>query len=172
MKNVDVSCTGLCHYAGSLWTDSQKQLSSRLLEATSSPMCEILGLQQRQWLQQEIRESRAALNIIASGSVLAGSIGRKEGQYQLECSGDDIGCWKRAQVNLLHSIAHPRGCTVVITGDYHYSDLKVIKPGAGTGYAEQLQTAKLEKPVYQVTGCEPGRGLCLGGSRQLRHVRQ
>lgn len=39
---------------------------------------------------------------------------------------------------------------MLLVGDYHYSDLKVIRPGAGHGYAEALQTARLTKPVYQV----------------------
>jgi len=38
-------------------------------------MCEVLGLQQRQWLQQQLQGSKAALNIIASGSVVAGKLG-------------------------------------------------------------------------------------------------
>lgn len=59
--------------ADGLWDDEQPQLWHRLLEGTSSPVCEVLGLQQRQWLQQELQGSRAALNVIASGSVLAGA---------------------------------------------------------------------------------------------------
>lgn len=59
--------------ADDLWDNYQGQLWHRLLEGVSSPLCEMLGLQQRQWLQQQLQGSKAALNIIASGSVLAGA---------------------------------------------------------------------------------------------------
>ncbi|WIA30967.1 hypothetical protein OEZ86_001015 [Tetradesmus obliquus] len=36
--------------------------------------------------------------------------------------------------------------------DFHYSDLKVVQPGVERGYAQQLQTGKLAKPVYQAMG--------------------
>lgn len=147
---LDTDNTTVLPLSDDLWTNRQQQLSRRLLEATSSPICEVLGLQQRQWLQQTLQSSTAALNIIASGSVLAGSVGWREGQYSNACSGDDLGCWQRAQVNLLHTIANASGCSVVITGDFHYSDLKVVQPGVERGYAQQLQSGKLAKPVYQV----------------------
>lgn len=149
---LDTDNTTVLPLSDDLWTNRQQQLSRRLLEATSSPICEVLGLQQRQWLQQTLQNSTAALNIIASGSVLAGSVGWREGQYSNACSGDDLGCWQRAQVNLLHTIANASGCSVVITGDFHYSDLKVVQPGVERGYAQQLQTGKLAKPVYQAMG--------------------
>jgi phosphodiesterase/alkaline phosphatase D-like protein len=56
-----------------LWDNDQQQLWHRLLEGVSSPLCEVLGLQQRRWLQQQLQGSKAALNVIASGSVLAGA---------------------------------------------------------------------------------------------------
>jgi alkaline phosphatase D len=126
---LDTDNTTVLPLSDDLWTTRQQQLSRRLLEATSSPICEVLGLQQRRWLQETMQNSKAALNIIASGSVLAGSVGWREGQYSNQCSGDDLECWGRAQVNLLHTIANASGCSVVITGDFHYSDLKVIQPG-------------------------------------------
>lgn len=58
--------------ADDLWDNDQPELWHRLLEGASSPICEVLGIQQRQWLQQQLKDSKAALNIIASGSVLAG----------------------------------------------------------------------------------------------------
>lgn len=66
------------------------------------------------------------------------------------CSGDDLACWPRAQVNLLHTVANASGCTVLLVGDFHYSDLKVIQPGGDQQYAGALQTGRLSKPVYQV----------------------
>lgn len=82
----------------------------------------------------------------------AGSIGYGAGGNNT-CSGDDWACWPRSQVNLLHTLANVSGCTVVLTGDYHYSDLKVIEPGTDAGYSAPLQTARLGKPVYQVGVC-------------------
>lgn len=79
----------------------------------------------------------------------AGSLGYREADNST-CSGDDFGCWPRAQVNFLHTLANVSGCTVVLVGDYHYSDLKVMQPGSEHGYAADLQTARLKKPVYQV----------------------
>jgi hypothetical protein len=81
--------------------------------------------------------------------LLAGSIGFLDANNST-CSGDDFACWPRAQVNLLHTLANVSGCTVVLVGDYHYSDLKVIQPGGGHAYAGALHTDKLDKPVYQV----------------------
>lgn len=149
---LDMDNSTVLPLSASLWTSRQQQLAQRLLEATSSPICEVLGLQQRQWLQEVMQSSRAALNIIASGSVLAGSIGWKETNGN-ECTGDDWSCWRRAQANLLHTVANASGCTVVLVGDYHYSDLKVIQPGPDTSYSSSLQTSKLKKPVYQVRSC-------------------
>eukprot|EP00775_Hariotina_reticulata_P009939 gene9939-10094_t len=121
----------------------------RLLEAASSPICEVLGLQQRRWLQQTLHDSKAALKIVASGSVLAGNPVFKD-RFGQTCSGDDWDCWPRAQADLLHELGNVSGCVVIITGDYHYSDLKVIEPGSDSGYADVLQTHGLNKRVYQV----------------------
>lgn len=64
---------GVLCCADDLWDNDQQQLWHRLLEGVSSPLCEVLGSQQRRWLQQQLQGSKAALNIIASGSVLAGA---------------------------------------------------------------------------------------------------
>ena len=48
------------------------------------------------------------------------------------CSGDDWECFKPAQLHLLHMAARAPGCTVIITGDLGYSDIKVR--GAGIDY--------------------------------------
>lgn len=131
-----------------LWDTQQAALWPRLVQGSTSPLCEVLGLQQRTWLARELAGSRAALTLVASGSVLAGSLGfvAPDGTT---CSGDDLACWPRAQTHLLHTLANASGCVVVLTGDYHYSDLKAILPGASAGYAAALQTARLAKPVYQ-----------------------
>jgi hypothetical protein len=52
---------------------------------------------------------------------------------------------------VLHTIANTTtGCPVVLVGDYHYSDLKVVLPGPQQPYAAELRSARLKKPVYQV----------------------
>ena len=55
--------------------------------AQGSPICDVLGVPQRRWLQRELSSSRAALRIIASGSVPFGSLGYRGDQGI--CSGDD-----------------------------------------------------------------------------------
>lgn len=39
---------------------------------------------------------------------------------------DDYDCFRPAQINLLHNLANARGCAVVLTGDFHFSDIKVF----------------------------------------------
>mgnify|MGYP004174756019 CR=1 FL=1 len=39
-----------------------------------------------------------------------------------------------------------RGCAVILTGDYHFSDIKVVRPGAARPYAEAL--ADIVKTLY------------------------
>ena len=38
-----------------------------------------------------------------------------------------VQCYQPAQVNLLHTLASSvkQGCVVILTGDYHYADIKV-----------------------------------------------
>ena len=48
---------------------------SRVFLTQGSPTCEVLGVPQRQWLQQQLSSSDAALHIVASGSVLLGGVG-------------------------------------------------------------------------------------------------
>ena len=58
-----------------------------------------LGAPQRKWLRGVLESSAAPLKLVASGSVLAGTIGQlveaDKGSY---CDGDDWACWPRAQV--------------------------------------------------------------------------
>lgn len=60
-------------------------------------------------------------------------------------------CYKPAQVNLLHTLSHAptTGCVLVLTGDYHYSDIKLVRPGADHVYSESLQTGSLDMPIWQ-----------------------
>ena len=54
------------------------------------------------------------------------------------CSGDDWECWKPAQINLLHTLASAsvKGCVLVLVGDFHYADIKLVMPGADTSYSQ------------------------------------
>lgn len=69
-------------------------------------MCEMLGLRQRLWLRNRLAASKAPLKIIASGSVLAGSVGYADVSSSAVCSGDDWMCWLSAQQNFLHTLAN------------------------------------------------------------------
>ncbi len=55
------------------------------------------------------------------------------------------------QINFLHQLANAsgQGCVIVLTGDYHYGDLKVAQPGP-SAYASLLLTTQLARPVYQI----------------------
>lgn len=73
---------------------------------------------------------QAPVRIVATGSVLFGSsvLGvNAPPRFDQFCSGDDWDCYHVAQRNFLATLArHQRKdtCTVVITGDYHFHDLK------------------------------------------------
>lgn len=41
---------------------------------------------------------------------------------------------------------------IVITGDYHFSDIKVAHPGSGQPYSDAYQTRSWVTPIYQVRG--------------------
>lgn len=34
-------------------------------------------------------------------------------------------CYQPAQLNLLHTLANASGCVVILTGDFHFADIKV-----------------------------------------------
>lgn len=103
-----------------------------MVRLQDSPVCDVLGMPQRRWVQEQLQRSSTPLKIVGSGSVLLGSLTFKDEDGN-ECSEDDWYCWPNAQVNLLHTLANvSAGCLVLITGDYHYSDIKVGggSPGA------------------------------------------
>ncbi|GLC64325.1 hypothetical protein PLESTF_000149400 [Pleodorina starrii] len=136
-----------------LWTDEQQQaaLWPRLLQAHESPVCEVLGAAQRSWLSDHLAASTAPLTLLVSSSVPLGSVNFTDPATGNSCSGDDWDCWQPAQLNLLHTLANTSsGCVVVLTGDYHYSDIKVLAPGGRTPYAAAFQTNKIKKHIYQV----------------------
>ncbi|GFR47159.1 hypothetical protein Agub_g8850 [Astrephomene gubernaculifera] len=153
-----------------LWDDasSVQALWPRLLQAHDSPVCEVLGAAQRSWLSRHLAASRAALTLVASGSVLLGNLNWTNPE-EGACSGDEWSCWRPAQLNLLHTLSNvSSGCVVVLTGDFHFGDIKHVAPGvaaagggggggggggSGSGraaYVDTLQATKLKKHVYQV----------------------
>jgi alkaline phosphatase D len=166
----------------------------RLVEGSDSPLCEVLGQRQRRWLRSALARSRAPLRLVASGSVLLGSLlygeqGEKERADDGEdaasvrrrpqvCSGDDWLCWSRAQLNFLHTLANATaaghdgdgdgeggeaggggggggGCVVVLTGDYHYSDIKVARPAAATAAAADAGAADAAPPSSSSSPAKP-----------------
>lgn len=123
-----------------------------------SPFCEILGRQQREWLEASLHKSKAPLKLIVSPSpVLAnplpvpcwGPIKNVTRGGNCTCSGEDWECFKPAQLHLLHMLGRAPGCIVILTGDFGYSDIKAVRPGNQL-YAEQYRTKELLKGVYQV----------------------
>lgn len=98
----------------------------RLVEGARSPACEMLDGRQRAWLASALAASAAPLKLVASGSVLAGSLGHLEaGGTSDGCDGDEWHCYGPAQANALHALANASGCVVVLTGNDHISDIKV-----------------------------------------------
>lgn len=60
-------------------------------------------------------------------------------------------CYHPAQLNLIHRLgAVKEGCVIVLVGDYHFSDIKVVEPGSENLYSEWYRTDQLRKPIYQV----------------------
>ncbi|CAG9466642.1 unnamed protein product [Pedinophyceae sp. YPF-701] len=116
-------------------------------------LCEMLGSEQRRWLRRVLDGSDAELVLVASGSVLLSDPVRtngRENRYQGQCGGDDWDCYAVARNQLLHELSRAKGCVAVLTGDYHMGDLKILRPGRDTKYAELLGTADLRRPIYQV----------------------
>eukprot|EP01039_Chlorochromonas_danica_P000349 gene350-374_t len=118
-----------------------------------SPLCEVLGSGQRRWLRDAVQRSRAPLQVFISGSVLLADPRGQPCSPSLpnstcRCGGDNLDCYTAAQQEILYTISQSSGCAIVLTGDYHFSDIKVLQPGntAATSY----YPLKGEKPLYQV----------------------
>lgn len=43
------------------------------------------------------------------------------------CSGDDLDCYSAAQAEILSLATMTKGCVLILTGDYHWSEIKVMK---------------------------------------------
>lgn len=81
------------------------------------------------------------MTLVASGSVLLGRPSATNSPTDVPpfsgiCSGDDWDCYRPAQQNLLGMLARKEGCVVVLTGDYHYADIKRIIPGEDAPYQD------------------------------------
>ena len=120
-----------------------------------SSFCDVLGLPQRNWLSKSLRSSRAAVKLVLSGSVLL-SHPVWEGENG-PCSGDDWDCYSVARNHLLHMLLRDSdkdACApIVLTGDYHFSDFKRVKPGPGTTYGGAYELDKLlsdDRSILQV----------------------
>lgn len=80
-------------------------------QAADSPVCEVLGMAQRQWLRQELAASTAPLKIVASGSVPLGSVGWVD-PVRGACSEDD---WNVSHERSKHACsARSTTCTYVL----------------------------------------------------------
>lgn len=146
----------------------------------SSPFCEVLGKAQRRWLRQAVAESTAAVKLFVSGSVLLynpleytcgtydtgnsnnsnnsnnnsnnnSSSSSSPVDVKCRCGGDNLDCYSVAQRELLHIISSSSGCPVIITGDYHFSDIKAMHPGVQR-YSDHTVYDSQHNPqtVYQV----------------------
>lgn len=146
-----------------------------------SPFCDVLGRQQREWLRNELRSSSAALSVFVSGSVVLGNpthnycsgmfvTGKNRSNQEsigteisCRCTGDDFDCYRVAQKELLYLISSSQpqsGCSVIITGDLHFGDIKALYPDAhpytqssAYPYPSSGVTTDISEtwnPVYQV----------------------
>ena len=119
----------------------------------------------------KLAATTAPLRLIVSGSVLfsdplrvnpcEGSVFNASVSDVNKCvgSGDDWDSYPRAQkklISLLHRTSGPgKGCNVVLTGDFHFSDIKVIRAGAGTKYAEHYGSAGWTEESANTPGKHP-----------------
>lgn len=128
------------------------------MDATSdsSVLCEILGPQQRRWLKHELENSGSALKLVVSGSPLISNptefvcsqARKKHPAAYCKCY-DDFDCFQPAQRNLLHMFTTAPGCVVVLTGDFHFSDIKILQPG-NRSYSNDYDSTDLPRPLVQV----------------------
>lgn len=128
--------------------------------AAGSAFCEVLGRNQRHWLQEALGASTAPLQLIVSGSVLVADAVEVDCPYgardtfgnpvKCVCDSDDFDCYRPAQINLMHTIANSSTCAVVLTGDHHYSDIRLVRNEAGHPYSDAYEAPRLRKPLVQV----------------------
>ncbi|CEL96472.1 unnamed protein product [Vitrella brassicaformis CCMP3155] len=114
----------------------------------SSSFCEVLGPTQRSWLETSLRQSDAAVNLVVSSSVVLfnpDACGPQDGSY------DNWECYRPAQRQLLASIARSgASCVVLLVGDFHWGDIKVLRPDTKAPYAKNYSSTLMPYPLYQV----------------------
>jgi alkaline phosphatase D len=130
-------------------------------EQQNSPFCEVLGKPQRKWLRHLTATSSAPVKLFVSGSVAIYDPSPKEcGAYYKDddnneetvncsCGGDNIDCYRVAQAELLYLIQRVKGCAVILTGDYHFADIKVLRNGKQV-YSHYYQSENFSQPIYQI----------------------
>ncbi|CAM6129940.1 unnamed protein product [Calypogeia fissa] len=159
----EAACDPKSKMYGSLDLAVDKETGNPVRKSTGSSLsyddgvlCEVLGQEQRSWLQDELYLSKAPLKLIVSGSpvfnnpqdfVCASAI-KKRPAVSCSCY-DDYDCFRPAQINLLHNLANARGCAVVLTGDFHFSDIKVLQPGKQF-YSDAYASEDLPHPIFQI----------------------
>jgi alkaline phosphatase D len=134
-----------------------------------SSFCEMLGPQQRRWLEATLAANEAPLTLVVSGSVVltnaenASAPGTLGFEYETRsagfggskgpCGGDDWSCYYRATSNFLATLARYQSdtCYIIVTGDWHFSDIKVLDPSnAAAGYQPFHAGLGIEKPIWQL----------------------
>eukprot|EP01024_Parvocaulis_polyphysoides_P016453 TRINITY_DN17317_c0_g2_i2.p1 TRINITY_DN17317_c0_g2~~TRINITY_DN17317_c0_g2_i2.p1 ORF type:complete len:222 (-),score=14.79 TRINITY_DN17317_c0_g2_i2:282-947(-) len=141
--------------------------------SSESPICEMLGVGQRKWLNEVLQQSDAKLRIIGSGSIVFGAG---------TCGGDNWECYRAAQRNLIQTLNNVTdACVLILTGDYHYSDIKMIDNSKEQKYADIYGTTNLKQPIHQLMasgmsnstahGWEEGHELCQGWKKDEMGLR-
>lgn len=126
----------------STWSSEASEAMGYIDTEQGAPFCDVLGRPQRSWLRNALAVSNAPLKLIVSGSVVLGNpVWQDRVVYTLDdndagkkttvvnasfCSSDDMDCYAAAQAELLYLAATAGGCTLLLTGDYHWSDVKVL----------------------------------------------
>lgn len=155
----------------------------------ASPFCDMLGRTQRLWFREALAASSAPLKLIASGSVAIGNPQWQRRTVDGEevrawCSGDNWDCYGAAQQDFFHTVASASGCVIVLTGDHHWTDIRVLDPAndAATYDVKSHGTILPDTGLVQVMSSgltestSPNRTcqefLDLGFTRDPHHLRQ
>lgn len=130
-------------------------------QSQTTLFCDVLGKEQRKWLKNVIQSSTSDLKLIVSGSVLMYNpspytcgVSPSGQNVTCRCGGDNIDCYRVAQQELFHIIGNlSTGCNIILTGDYHFSDIKAMHHGSDTKYAsfDLYNTQNMIQPtIYQL----------------------
>eukprot|EP00921_Rhytidocystis_pertsovi_P024304 GHVQ01039091.1.p1 GENE.GHVQ01039091.1~~GHVQ01039091.1.p1 ORF type:complete len:680 (+),score=59.72 GHVQ01039091.1:452-2491(+) len=153
IKNVEgevpkLTYEELCEPASTLfgtraWSLEEEESPVLHGKDSSASFCDILGSTQRTWLQKELSRSVSRINIIASSSVV---LSRAKA-----VSSDSWEVYNPARKNFISTIAKSdASCVVILTGDFHFADIKVLRNKAGMLYTEDFMSSGLKYPLYQV----------------------